>query len=358
MPKARARFSSAELARVLSYYDIGIIQRLKNLRAGSGGAAKIVVVSERGKYLLKRRAKGKEDVDRTAFAHSIQTKLAQMNFPVARLVADRNGSTIVCIDHHLYELFEFMAGSRYNGSAASTVDAGRQLGRFHTHLSNFSSSYNPVSRSFHDSAAVRRHLGELSATEPGKDSTAAENLPGKDDGSAGQLAIVATSLGRIYETAAKQANDSGFASWPEQIIHGDWHPGNMLFSGDRVVAVLDFDSVKVAAGVTDLANAMLQFSIVAGRPNPADWPDYLDQAKLVQILAGYQEVRTLAETQLAELLDLMVETMIAEAVLPIVATGFFGNLSGLDFLKMIRRKCDWINQHRQKLTRAIRTQKV
>ena len=53
------------------------------------------------------------------------------------------------------------------------------------------------------------------------------------------------------------------------------------------------------------------------------------------------------------LLDLLIETRIAEAVLPVAATGFFGNLSGLDFLKMIQRKAEWLNKNRKKLTEAI-----
>jgi len=49
----------------------------------------------------------------------------------------------------------------------------------------------------------------------------------------------------------------------------------------------------------------------------------------------------------------MLETMIAESVLPVAATGFFGNLSGLDFLKMIRRKAEWLKKHRSKLIKEI-----
>jgi Ser/Thr protein kinase RdoA (MazF antagonist) len=98
---------------------------------------------------------------------------------------------------------------------------------------------------------------------------------------------------------------------------------------------------------------MLQFSIVGDRPNPADWPDYLDQAKLVQFLNGYRKVVELDENELNSLLDLMIETMIAEAILPVAATGFFGNLSGLDFLRMIQRKTEWIDKNRDKLTKAI-----
>ncbi len=100
---------------------------------------------------------------------------------------------------------------------------------------------------------------------------------------------------------------------------------------------------------------MLQFSIVGSRPNPADWPAYLDQAKLTQFLNGYQQVIRLDKTMLNSLLDLMIETMIAEAVLPIAETGFFGNLTGLDFLKMIRRKAEWIDKNRDKLTQAMQS---
>ncbi|GAI55654.1 unnamed protein product, partial [marine sediment metagenome] len=130
-------------------------------------------------------------------------------------------------------------------------------------------------------------------------------------------------------------------------------PGQYALSKHKLTAVLDFDSVKIAPTITDLANGMLQFSIVGNRPNPADWPDYFDQAKLVQFLNGYREVIKLKKNELNSLLDLMIETMIAEAVLPVAATGFFGNLTGLDFLKMIQRKAEWLNKNRDKLTKAI-----
>jgi Ser/Thr protein kinase RdoA (MazF antagonist) len=142
-------------------------------------------------------------------------------------------------------------------------------------------------------------------------------------------------------------NQLGYDSWPEQISHADWHPGNMLFADHKVAAILDFDSVRVAPAVTDLANGMLQFSIVAGRPNPAEWPEYLDQRKLANFLAGYMEVAPLEADMVNALPDLMIEAMVAEPVLPIAATGFFGYLKGGDFLKMIHCKCNWIDENRE-----------
>jgi Ser/Thr protein kinase RdoA (MazF antagonist) len=198
----------------------------------------------------------------------------------------------------------------------------------------------PLKGSFHDSRAVRGHIKKIGL----------EKNSGQTDSS---LRKTIESLMTMYNNSSVNVNQLGFDDWPDQIVHGDWHPGNMLFSGGKVVAVVDFDSLKVSSTLTDLANGALQFSIVAGRPNPADWPDYLDQSRLVHFIFGYCEVKKLQDSQLKTLPDLMIETLIAEAVLPIAATGFFVNLSGADFLKMIQRKCSWIDKNRKTLSEAI-----
>jgi len=340
MPRGGAHFSSEELARVLSYYDIGVIHQVTPLSAGNRRAPKMVIVSEQGKFLLKRRPKGSDDPYRVAFAHAVQTHLAEKAFPVTALVPTCDGNnTILQLDNHIYECFKFISGSRYVGSAETTIDTGRQLANLHRYLADFASQWRPLRGSFHDSSMVRRHLKTVGA----------DKMAGPDK----KLQATAETLMMLYNDSSVRVNELGFDSWAEQVVHGDWHPGNMLFFECRLVAVLDFDSTKLAPTVTDLANGMLQFSIVADRPNPADWPDYLDQAKALQFLNGYQEVIELEQNELNSLLDLMIETMIAEAVLPVAATGFFGNLTGLDFLKMIRRKAEWLSKNRQKLTKAI-----
>jgi Ser/Thr protein kinase RdoA (MazF antagonist) len=310
-----------------------------------------VITSERGKFLLKRRPKGKDDLYHVAFAHAIQSRLSEMEFPLAPLVATCDEkNTILHLNNRIYELFEFVSGSRYDGSAEATADTGRQLANFHRYLTDFAEksptlqsygdgAWKPLRGSFHDSSTVRTHLK----------TTGTEKAAGQDK----KLQRTAEILMALYNASSIRVSELGFDSWPEQIVHGDWHPGNMLFSNSKLTALLDFDSVKIASTVTDLANGMLQFSIVGSRPNPADWPDYLDQAKLVQFLNGYRKVIALDENQLNSLLDLMIETMIAEAILPVAATGFFGNLSGLDFLRMIQRKAEWLDQNRDKLIQAI-----
>jgi len=347
MSRGGAHFSSEEVAQILSHYDIGVIHQAKPLSAGNRRAPKMVIISENGKYLLKRRPKGKDDLYRVAFAHSVQVHLGEKGFPVTSLVATRDEkNTVLQLDNHIYEFFKFITGYRYDGSAEATRDSGRQLGNFHNYLSDFASEWQPLRGSFHDSSTVRRQMKMISSNRNKvdvRDTVDAFVIEGgRDKG----LARTVESLMSLYNKSSVRVNELGFDSWEQQVVHGDWHPGNMLFSGKKLVAVLDFDSVKVSPAVTDLANGMLQFSIVGGRPNPADWPAYLDEGKLVQFLAGYREVVELEKVKLDSLLDLMIETIIAEAVLPVATTGFFGHLSGSDFLKMIRRKAEWIDKNR------------
>ena len=339
MPKG-ARFSSEEMAEVLSHYDIGKIRKVMRLVGGSKTAPKIVVTTTKGRFLLKRRIRGKDDVYRVTFAHAVQTHLAKKYFPIAPLLTTRDEvSTLLQLRGNIYELFKFVGGTRYAGSAKETIDTGRQLAKFHQYLENFRFEWEPMKASFHDSSTVRGHLKTVAS-----DNSGSSERHHQDTGE---------SLMALYNASSVQVNELGFDAWPEQVVHGDWHPGNMLFDKGKIVALLDFDSVKIAPPITDLANSMLQFSIVGYHPNPLDWPDYLDQAKLVQVLEGYREVIDLDKNRIDSLLDLMIETMIAEAVVPIAATGFFGNLRGLDFLKMILRKARWIDTNRQTLTAAI-----
>jgi len=344
MPRGGAHFSAVELARVLSHYDIGVIHQIEPISAGNRRAPKMVLVADKGRFLLKRRPHGKDDLQRVTLAHRVQKHLSARGFAVAGLVPRRDvPSTILPLENHIYELFEFVSGKRYDGSVEATIHVGRQLAVFHKYVAELTAPDrwpDKLVHSFHDSGVVRRYLrmigaGKLVADKP-------------------QWKSVAKALMALYNDAAVRVNRLQFDSWPVQVVHGDWHPGNMLFRGGKIAAVLDFDSIRIAPVATDLANAMLQFSIVGGRPNPADWPDYFDQAKLLHFFQGYQKIGKLTGVQLEALVDLMTETMIAEAVLPVAATGFFGHLSGLDFLKMILRKANWLELHRKHLTEAIR----
>lgn len=336
MVKGGANFSSEELVRVLSRYDIGIVHRVQALPVGNRRAPKVIVTAEKGTFLLKRRPKGRDDLEKVEFAHAVQKHLAARGFPVTSLLETMDGQgTALNIDNHIYEFFRYVEGTRYDGSPESAREAGRQLAVFHKDLADFPGPDEPSPLCFHDAALVRHHLDLLRSD--------------KRTEAARRMKAVAEELLLRYDKASVRVNQLGFRSWKRQVVHGDWHPGNVLFEGHNIVAVVDFDSIRYSPAVTDLANGMLQFSIVGDRPDPTQWSAHFDRNRLLEFFNGYQEVTRLSERKRYGLIDMMIEAMISEAVLPVAATGFFGHHSGEGFLEMILRKTKWLRRNRREL---------
>jgi Ser/Thr protein kinase RdoA (MazF antagonist) len=156
-------------------------------------------------------------------------------------------------------------------------------------------------------------------------------------------------LMEAYRNAAEDTEQLGIETWPKQIVHADWHPGNMLFRDNRVVAVIDYDSARLLPRIIDVANGALQFSIIGGDDDVAKWPDYLDESRFKRFLRGYDEVLLLSQGEVRAIPWLMIEALIAEAVFPIAVTGSFVRIDGLAFLQMVQRKIYWMQRHADKL---------
>lgn len=339
---ARATFEAGELAVVCSHYDIGVIESVREYRRGSGRAPKAVIRTDRGRYLLKRRPLGSSGADRVAYTHALQQHLAARRYPLPRLVLTRTDrASWLEREGHIYELFDFVPGEPYDGSLDSTADAGRALGFFHRLVGNFvHRRYQPKWGTYHAAGSgLEPHFDQI-----------IQKIPTPE------VAQLVASLRAAYADAAAHAEEAGFATWPSQTIHGDWHPGNMLFRNTRVVAVIDYDTARLAPRVIDIANGALQFSI-SMQPglDPAAWPVPLDEGRFKRFCRGYETVpgQVISTGELAAMPWLMIEALIVEACVPIAAAGSFGGISGDAFLRMVHAKTDWIASHAHRLTALV-----
>jgi Ser/Thr protein kinase RdoA (MazF antagonist) len=324
---------------VLSHYNLGVINEARILDAGSRRSPKMLLEAEKGRFLLKRRPRGIDDYRRVRFAHLVQQHLAAKGFPVPALVPGHPDGTVLQIEKHIYECFEYCDGSRCDGSPAQTEEAGMQLARLHLLMRDFVFSGRPPTGSFHDSSTVRKRLKAFTTSRTGQTGR--------------PLRKAAEGLLVLYNTSSTGANQQGYDDWNKDIVHGDWHPGNMLFGNERLEAVLDFDCARVAPAQTDLANGILQFSILARGNKPANWPENLEMERFKRFASGYLRERKFDDNGLKAIPDLMIEALIAEAVLPVAATGFVGHLRGAEFLGMVRRKASWISENRGLLINSL-----
>ncbi|MCH8805153.1 MAG: phosphotransferase [Planctomycetes bacterium] len=345
MPNDRERFAPGELAVVLSHYDLGVIHSAKEFPRGSRKSPKLLLQTAGGNFLLKRRAKGRSDPYKVAFAHALLGHLIRRRFPVPEMIGTRDdNNSILQLDREIYELFEFVDGESYNRSLEHTTHAGKTLAGYHDAVADFETDWTPPAGVFHDSPSVRQGLNAIPTTTASHDSVV---------GHEAALLTATQELYERYDEAAEAVNALGFAQWPVAIIHGDWHPGNMLFRRNKVVAVLDFDSARRLPRVVDLANGMLQFSILRGRSAPSKWPDYFDETRMRRFLLGYGARIQLDADQRRAIPHLMIESLIAESVVPIAATGSFGRMPGYGVLQMVRRKVRWLMDNTAQLEHWI-----
>lgn len=341
MSSDRDRFAPDELAVVLSHYDIGVLESANEFPRGSRRAPKLLLKSPRGRFLLKRRATGRDDPFKVAFAHALIVHLRGRGFPVPALIGTRDDqNSLLQLGGHVYEMFEYVEGTRYDNSLEQTGQSGRSLAEYHRAVADFRTEWTPPAGSYHDAESVRGGLNAIPTTAAGHDSVV---------GHEAELLRLTQSLHDQYDEAAERVRGCGFVDWPITIIHGDWHPGNMLFSGARVSAVLDFDAARHQPAIVDVAYGLLQFSILRGTAGPGEWPDFGDEGRLRRFLGGYTARAELDEAQRMVVPDLMIEALISEAALPIAVTGVLGRLPGFSVLQMVSRKIDWLLKNRARL---------
>lgn len=332
-------FGRDELVMVLSHYDLGVVTQIEEFRRGSRRAPKLVIRTDRGQFLLKRRAPGRDEQTKVIFSHAIQAQLAAKQFPLPHLIRTRDtDDTMLTLDGSVYEIFEYIPGHNYNQSLQSTGDSGRVLALYHKLLETFRAPVAPPDGSYHAAPAVEKGFDRI-----------LRHLSKRG----GEVAPTCRFLLDSYLHARDSAEDAGISRWPVQIVHGDWHPGNMLFRDNRVTAVIDYDSARTLPRVIDTANGALQFSILGGGDDLSQWPDYLDESRFKRFLRSYDGVTLLSQAELRATPWLMIEALVAEAVYPIAATGQFGKLEGTSFLGMVQRKVVWLQQHADRLVELM-----
>jgi Ser/Thr protein kinase RdoA (MazF antagonist) len=340
----RERFQSREIAQVLSHYDLGVIREIREYRRGSRRAAKLKISADAGNFLLKRRALGRSlerDRERAAAGHAVQQRAAAGGVPVAGLVPLRSGGTLLQFGDRLYELHAWVQGERYERHAEQARSGGTGLARMHAAFARLQLLEELPQGGFTDIEGVR-HALDLGAQR------AIERTPA--EGQARLAASLDALRAHVDRVEAKLAV-KGLTLQPSTICHGDFHPGNTLWSGDHLVAVIDFDSVRYEAIAAEVANAMLQFSVRHRKgEDPLRWPVGLVSENLRGFAAGYAAESAAPTRVMAPFVPwLMLSAIVAEAASPIARDGDFAGIPAEPFLCATVQMMDWIAER----TRAI-----
>ena len=260
------RFDPAELGAVLRLYELGEVRSVRELIGGGAGSPKALVECARGKFVLKRRAPGRDNPFRVAFSHEVMLHLRAHGFPAPVLIGTRTeNNSLAQVEGRVYELFVFVEGTPFARTPAQALDAGRKLGELHALLGAFTPRFGGPPAQRDPTTVVREGVAKLG--EP----------------------PAARRLGELIERSEQRLATLDALDGPTGLLHGDWHPGNLLFHDDGVAGVFDFDGVHPGPLAADLAQALAQFSMVRETGGPDAWADEPDLPMLGCVWRGYHD---------------------------------------------------------------------
>lgn len=219
------------------------------------------------RWVLKIHHRCGSDGDRLPETHRLVEFLERQGYPTPTPQPAASGRTLVDAAGRLCVLFPFVEGTPFEpGRRDQLLAAARSLGQLH----RLACEFRPAA-SLPPAGAIKRIVGDNRR----------------------ELARVCGHLPPDLErrlSGCLEAAESLAEGEPGIMIHGDFRGQNVLFRGDSVSAVLDFDRAEPAPRLMDLAYALVFFPAVLA-------PAPMTREEAESFLAAYESVAPLSERE-------------------------------------------------------------
>jgi len=236
--------SQGELERVLSRYSLGRLQEAQRPKHGFVNDNWIVDTTQ-GRFFLKHRHPALSEPAFVRAQHALTIWLRSGGFPVPELKRTTEGTTLCILDGECYEIQEYVEGTHYDDARGEQLEeVARTLARYHHTVRQFAPAILCRPRRLYSPQQISENLSDL-----------ARMWQVRADDKLSPL--VARIEARAKRLAARFARHSAL---PGLVIHGDYYADNLLFAGDRIVGVVDFDKARWQARVAELAEALIFFA--------------------------------------------------------------------------------------------------
>lgn len=199
-----------------------------------------------GRRYVLRRYRRNPDQRRIEFQLRFQQQLRRLGYPTSEIVETAAGELIIPSESGPWVLFTFVEGEEYDFSRMGQVaEAGRRLAQFHTvassiELEDVPLDINPTGRRWWIAADEEfAALEEVVGVEAPK-----------------EMAWLRAWQARLVESLSLDRYDALPSGW----VHNDFHGRNMVFVGDELRGLFDFDPVMRGPFAWDVGHAVFLFA--------------------------------------------------------------------------------------------------
>jgi len=276
-----------QLPQVLASYQIGEVTEVGPAGGTAGKCWRVTTGA--GRYFLRCRGPRTSSPKAMEFDHGLRRHLLARGVPTAVPIATRSGETWVGVNGRAFELYPFIEGRRFGGSLTELTETALALAGFHQAAAGYPArgSYSPSPAQFAIAASAVGGSDRLDDIEL--------ILAAFEQIASGEPAMryAVEQAGRLVEAYSAAA----YQALPRWLIHGDYHPGNLLYADSgKVAGIFDLDWACEHTRSRDLADAVYFFATPRSGPlddsrieslTDAAEPD-LDRARL--FLQAYRQV--------------------------------------------------------------------
>lgn len=311
-----------EAAEVLKHWNVvpsGVLRGIHPERV-------FHVQTQNGEDLLLKDLGANHSEERLTLEFEILQYLSAAQVPVAVPLLDTRGNPAVVSNGHLFTLSPFLkALSSANAISweALCVKYGVAIGDLHTALASFPTE-GLMQRTWRN--------------DPMKDSF--ENrIPSLYQFLQGEQAVWFKKIVDGIESEMKHA----LTDLPEQLIHRDCHPGNILTDGAEVIGFIDCDHFSLGPRVLDLSYFVIH--LVKGEVHDldkaADWLNYFPL-----VIQGYEQKIRLSDHEKTALPYMIVYVLVLFA-------DFFYHLKNEAAAKVELDALAFVHLHLEEIKRRI-----
>ncbi len=246
------------IARVAAEFGLG---RLSGWLSLGGSSSVNLRIDHAGAPVVARFYRSSRDTTRIGAMQAARRALRDAGLPCPPVVSTPAGATLIEVDGALVEVEPFVEWDARMNSAPLLERGFELMARMHDVLR---AAALPAAAHTGADANHIEASAALAATRRG-----AERIGGWPADPA-FAALAAGSVELIEAVAAAEA--SLLPQLPRQLVHGDFWDNNVLFRGDEVVALIDFDFMGEWARIDELALTAYFWLLEPGKgvPTPAD----------------------------------------------------------------------------------------
>jgi len=289
-PTPQAILSSAVVEALGRAYDIGDWLDWQRTPQGSTNISFFVTASS-GRYVL-RCSTARKSLDAMRFEVQLIGYLHQRDYPAPAIIPTRQGKGYAEHNGTFYLMTAYIPGSPYDPENASHLQAaGRGLGLYHQFVKDFPGPY------YHRPSPDLTSLGSTGVSRLTDVSPLTNRFLGADEQK--RLAHAFAYISSQFISVQREMAEL-YPGLSKLLIHGSFGRSALIFEGDRLIGIVDYDRATHGICGMDLAYTIKAFCRVHDQQSE-EYRIGLDPRRCRELVLAYQEVEPLAREEVQAL---------------------------------------------------------